>query len=84
MEADKPIEKIAYSVKEAAAALGISESAVYWMCYRKEIPHRRTLARGKKGKGKILIPVEEVKRWLRGEDVKPKLEVIKKKGGKVS
>lgn len=83
MEVEKPVERIALSVKEAAEAMGLSESAVYWMCYRQEIPHRRTKARGCKGKGKILIPVDEVKRWLRGEDVKPKLEVVQSKKKKV-
>ena len=29
---------MALTVKEAAAALGVSESTVYWMCYRAKFP----------------------------------------------
>lgn len=65
-------KKIALSVKELAAMLGVSESAVYWMCHRNEIPHRRTKARGKKGQGKILFSVDAIKEWLKG-DVQTKM-----------
>ena len=58
--------KMALSVKEAATALGVSESTVYWMCYRGEIPHRRVKARGGKGLGKILISTALLEEWLRG------------------
>ena len=58
--------KMALSVKEAAESLGISESSVYWMCYTGELPHNRVKARGCKGKGKILIPTEKIKKWLEG------------------
>ena len=47
--------ELALTVKEAAKALGISESTTYWMCYMGEIPHQRVKARGCRGKGKILI-----------------------------
>lgn len=60
--------ELAFTVKEAAKALGVSESAVYWMVYRNTIPHRRIEARGKKGKGKILIPRAALEEWLRGSD----------------
>lgn len=59
--------KIALTVKEAAAALGVSDSTVYWMCYRGEIPHNRIKARGCQGKGKILISKAALERWLEGE-----------------
>lgn len=58
--------ELALTVKEAAAALGVSESTVYWMCYQGEIPHRRIKARGSKGKGKILLSRKVVEEWLRG------------------
>ncbi len=59
--------KMALTVREAAEALGVSESTVYWMCYQKEIPHNRVRARGTKGKGRILISRTELEKWLRGE-----------------
>ncbi|MGB9866742.1 MAG: helix-turn-helix domain-containing protein [Bacillota bacterium] len=56
--------ELAYTVKEAAQALGVSESTIYWMVYRNEIPHRRIKARGTRGKGKILIPRAALEEWL--------------------
>lgn len=61
--------KMALTVREAAEALGVSESTVYWMCYQKEIPHNRVKARGTKGQGRILIPKAELEKWLCGEKV---------------
>lgn len=58
--------RVAYTVKEAAAALGISTSTVYWMCYQNELPHNRVKARGSKGQGKILIPLKALEKWLEG------------------
>lgn len=60
--------ELALTVKEAAQALGVSESTIYWLVYRNEIPHRRINARGKKSKGKILIPRAALERWLMGEE----------------
>lgn len=62
--------EMAMTVKEAAEALGVSTSSVYWMCYQKEIPHNRVRARGKAGKGRILISRAALEKWLRGEDPK--------------
>ena len=62
--------ELAMSVKETAKKLGISESTVYWLCYRNEIPHRRIKARGCKGKGRIIIPTKAVEEWLMGMEVK--------------
>jgi len=59
--------RLALSVSDAAKALGISESSVYWMCYRGEIPHNRVKARGCNGQGKILISKAALERWLEGE-----------------
>lgn len=59
--------KLALTVKEAAAALGVSESTVYWMVYRGTIPHNRVKARGCNGRGKILISKAALDRWLEGE-----------------
>ena len=57
---------LAMSVKETAAALGISESTAYWMVYQGELPHRRVKARGCKGQGRILISRKAVEKWLEG------------------
>lgn len=59
--------ELALTVREAAAALGVSESSMYWMVYRNEIPHRRVKARGGKGGGKILISRALLEEWLRGD-----------------
>ena len=64
--AEEAIPKLTYTVKEAAEALGISESTVRWMVYRNEIPHRRVHGRGTKGQGKILIPKAALEQWLMG------------------
>jgi len=58
--------RLALTVKEAAEALGISESTMYWMIYQGEIPHNRVRARGCKGKGRILIPRAALEKWLFG------------------
>lgn len=58
--------ELALTVKEAAKALGISESTTYWMCYMGEIPHQRVKARGCRGKGKILISRVALEKWLEG------------------
>lgn len=62
--------ELAMSVKEAADKLGISESTVYWLCYKNEIPHRRIKARGCKGKGKIIIPTQAIQEWLMGKEMR--------------
>jgi excisionase family DNA binding protein len=49
--------KLAISVKEAAALLGVSADLVYEWCRRGEIPHRRMGRR-------ILISREGLARWL--------------------
>ena len=58
--------ELALTVKEAAAALSVSESTLYWMVYMGEIPHRRIRARGCKGKGRILISRAALEKWLEG------------------
>ena len=58
--------ELALTVKEAAKALSVSESTLYWMIYQGEIPHRRIRARGCRGKGKILISRVALEKWLEG------------------
>jgi excisionase family DNA binding protein len=58
--------RLAYSVKETASLLGISESSVYWMCHRNELPHTRIKGRGCNGKGRILIAHKALEKWLEG------------------
>jgi excisionase family DNA binding protein len=60
--------ELALTVKEAAAVTGLSESTVYWLVYRNEIPHRRIKAKGCQGKGKILISRAGLEKWLMGTD----------------
>ena len=71
--------ELALTVKEAAAATGLSESTIYWLVYRNEIPHRRVRAKGCKGMGKILISRAVLEKWLEGED---EAELKASKGGK--
>lgn len=54
------VEKLVYSVKEAAKVLGVSEISMYDMCNRSNFPAIRV----GKNRGKIVIPVEGLKRWL--------------------
>ncbi len=61
-------EQLAFTVKEAAAAISLSESTIYWLVYRNEIPHRRIKAKGCRGKGKILISKAALEKWLHGEE----------------
>ncbi len=68
-------ERIAYSVAEAAEALGISTDSVYNMVYRGAIPYRRTVGRGTRGKGRILIPRLALEQWLMGEVEMPGRQV---------
>lgn len=73
--------ELALTVKEAAVALGISESTTYWMCYMGEIPHRRVKARGCKGMGRILISRAALDKWLEGDirlSKSSQLKVIKR------
>ena len=58
--------ELALTVKEAAAALSVSESTLYWMVYMGEIPHQRVKARGCRGKAKILISRVALEKWLEG------------------
>ena len=58
--------ELTLTVKEAAAALSVSESTLYWMVYMGEIPHQRVKARGCRGKGKILISRVALEKWLEG------------------
>lgn len=60
--------ELALTVKETAAATGLSESTIYWLVYRNEIPHRRVRAKGCRGQGKILIPRAALEAWLHGEE----------------
>lgn len=54
------MEKMVYSVKEAAKVLGVSEITMYELVNRTGFPAIRV---GKR-MGRIVIPVEGLKRWL--------------------
>ncbi|GAW28560.1 helix-turn-helix domain-containing protein [Carboxydocella sp. ULO1] len=60
------MDKQTLTVKEAAALSGLSESVIYWMCWRGEIPHARTKGRGKKDQGRIVIHRPSFEVWLMG------------------
>jgi excisionase family DNA binding protein len=59
-----PIERLAYSTREAAEAAGVSEATIY-----------RAIARRKLRASKFIrhkrILRTELERWLRGEEVNP-------------
>lgn len=51
------MEKLAYSVSEAAEVLGVAPNTVYSMVAKKQIPFRRLGSR-------IIIPVPALLKWL--------------------
>ena len=53
-------EKLAYSSREAAAALGVSLPTFYELASRDDFPSVRVGRR-------ILVPVDELRAWLRKE-----------------
>lgn len=56
-------EKLAYSAKEAAAALGISLPTFYELSNRADFPCIRVGRR-------VLVPVDSLKKWLAKESNK--------------
>ncbi|MHB1418877.1 MAG: helix-turn-helix domain-containing protein [Bacillota bacterium] len=73
-----PVIKLALSPDEAAEALGVSKRTIYEMVNRKQLHHRRIKARGKKGLGKIIIPLAALEKWL-AEEERPAAQVKPKK-----
>ena len=57
------MEKIAYNVQEAAAALGLCADAVYNLAHRPDFPAVRVGNR-------ILIPCESLAQWLEAQEGK--------------
>ncbi len=51
------VEKLAYSVSEAAEVLGVAPNTVYSMVAKKQIPFRRLGSR-------IIIPIPALLKWL--------------------
>ena len=51
------MEKLAYSVSEAAEVLGVAPNTVYSMVAKKQIPFRRLGSR-------IIIPIPALLKWL--------------------
>lgn len=51
------MEKLAYSVREAAAAIGVSVGQMYNIVHITDFPKKVV-------GGKILIPVKSLERWL--------------------
>ena len=57
----QPIERIAYTVHEAAQMLGVHYFSVYWLIQRKKLHFCRAIP------GKLLIPRSELLRLLHTE-----------------
>ena len=55
------VERLTYTVQEAAAVIGVSVPKLYQMCNAKEFPHVRLGAR-------IVIPIERLHKWLNQDD----------------
>lgn len=59
------MEKLAYSVMEAAEAIGVSRAAMYNLIHCTDFPKKVV-------GGRILIPAKALERWLEnGEAVEP-------------
>lgn len=57
--------RLALTVREAAALLGVSKDTIYQMVYAHRIPFKRLrTARGRGSNGKIIIPRAALERWL--------------------
>lgn len=54
------MEKLAYSVEEAAAALGISKKLMYDLVHRSDFPAVRTCGNS----GRILISARRLEEWF--------------------
>ena len=70
---DPPTPCLAMRLREAAAALGVSERTLWDWTQRGDVPHVR---RNKT----ILYPVDALRRWL-DEQTKPAAEEAKASGG---
>lgn len=57
------VERIAYTVKEAAAALGLSEDTLRDMAQRNQIPSRKS-----PGGGRLLFPKKGLERWANQQE----------------
>ena len=55
----KRVERMTYSIDEAAEALGVGRSAVYNLCHVEGFP-RLKIGKG----GKFRIPIDLLKRWM--------------------
>lgn len=54
------MEKLAYTVSGAAAALGVSKKIIYDLVHRADFPALRTCGNS----GRILIPARGLTEWL--------------------
>ena len=60
------VSPMALTVKQAAEELRVSTDMIYRMIHAKQLPHNRTLGRGRNGKGRIRIPRTAIQEWLEG------------------
>lgn len=66
------MEKLAYSVKEAAGLLGLSERTVREMVRDGRIPAKRIVTgRGERKGGRMIIPRAALEAWLAEADEPP-------------
>ncbi|OPY63643.1 MAG: Helix-turn-helix domain protein [Pelotomaculum sp. PtaU1.Bin065] len=61
--------RLAYTVEETADLIGVSIMTVYRMVENGTLPYKRIEGRGKKGQGRIIIPVVALSKWLSQADV---------------
>lgn len=76
-------ERLAYTAGETADLLGVSVMTVYRMVENGTLPFKRLEGRVKGGKGRIIIPVDALKKWLSKHD-EPRDLVMEKKAQKIA
>lgn len=60
MQDPTDLSRLAYTAREVAAMLGVSERHVYESCRRDELPHLRIGRR-------VIFPKRRFEQWLNGE-----------------
>lgn len=68
MPNNEAVARLAYTVEETADLIGVSIMTVYRMVENGTLPYKRIEGRGKKGQGRIIIPVTALQMWLSKPD----------------
>ncbi|OPY64126.1 MAG: Helix-turn-helix domain protein [Pelotomaculum sp. PtaU1.Bin065] len=77
------LPRLAYSVEETAALLGVSTRTVYRMVENGSLPYKRLDGSGNKGRGKIIIPASALNKWLSVSDIS-RQEAMKAKSRQIA